>query len=71
MRKGAQQGGPSEPGPLVLWMTRAGTSRPVIGPRLVQLREGKLNHLVAVGTHPFNSRFVFFRTTVDNSPAPR
>lgn len=67
LRKGEQQGGPTEPGALVLWVTRTGANRPIIGPRLVQMREGRINHLVAVGTRPFNARFVFFRRTVLDS----
>ena len=65
LRKGQQQGGPTEPGALVLWVAKAGTSRVIIGPRLVQMREGRINHLVAVGTHPYNARFVFFSTALD------
>ena len=65
LRKGQQQGGPPGPGALVLWVAKAGTSRVIIGPRLVQMREGRINHLVAVGTHPYNARFVFFSTALD------
>ena len=66
MLKGTQQGGPTEPGALVLWLNRAGSPKPVIGPALVQMRDGKLNHLVAVGTHRFNARFVFFSTRLES-----
>jgi hypothetical protein len=65
LRKREQQGGPTEPGSLVLWLNRAGDPQPIIGPRLVQIRAGKLNHIVVVGTHPFNARFVFFCTGSD------
>lgn len=66
VRKGQQQGGPTEPGALVMWVNRTGASKPVIGPSLLQMREGRINHLVAVGTHPYNARFVFFSTAVDS-----
>jgi hypothetical protein len=66
LRKRQQLGGPTDPGALVLWMNRVDEPQPVIGPELVQMRAGKLNHLVAVGTHPFNARFVVFRTGLDS-----
>ena len=65
LRKGMQQGGPTEPGALVLWLNRTGSSKPIIGPALVQMRDGKLNHLVVVGTHRFNARFVLFSTRLE------
>ncbi len=66
LRKGEQQGGPTEPGTIVPWVTKTGTNRRIIGPRLMQIREGKANHLVAVGTNRSNARFVFFSTTLDS-----
>jgi len=65
LRKGKQLGGPTDPGVLVLWMNRVGEPQPIIGPELVQMRAGKLNHVVAVGTRPYNARFVIFRTRLD------
>ena len=65
LRKREQLGGPTDPGALVLWMNRAGEPQPIIGPELVQMRGGKLNHVVAVGTHPFNARLVILRTGLD------
>ncbi len=65
LRKGQQQGGPSEPGTLAIWLTKAGSSKPLVGPKLMRIREGYLNHQVAIGTHPFNARTVFFRTAID------